>query len=77
MLMRTFTQGVVVSARGRSWIVVCPPEGEVDLLVADPLPRDDERRTSAVFDKIVAVGKNAPPPQMAAQRTVLDLTEIE
>ncbi len=67
----------VVKARGREWIVVCAPEGDTDMCVADPFPREDERRSKSVFEKIVAAGKLAPPPVMGAQRSTLDLSEIE
>lgn len=75
--MRQFAAGEVIRARGRDWTVVIPPEGGVDLLVAEPHPRDDERRAISVYDQAVARGKLSPIAVVSAQRSVLDLDEIE
>ena len=76
-MQKQYCAGDIIPARGRDWIIVIPPEGDNDMLVAEPLARADERRAQAVIEMIIAKGKMAPtPPMIAAQRSTIDLDEI-
>lgn len=76
-MTQIFVAGQTVKARGRDWTVVCPPEGDVDMLIADPHLTDTERAEIARTDRIIKAGKSCRPPEVGAgPRASLDLSEV-
>lgn len=72
----TIIVGGTVHARGRDWTAVTAPEGDVDLIVADPHFTDEERaRIKRVTDVNEKKG-TVIPASVHIQRDVLDLAEI-
>ena len=69
--------GQTVTARGRDWTVVCAPEGDVDLLIADPHFTDVEREQIRRVEKVNEFKRTSIPHGVYAQRSVLDLSEIK
>jgi hypothetical protein len=63
-------RGDVVKTASRDWIVVCEP-GEFDILVADPIPTDDEVRLMQFFNKTVERGKMSIPSTLPPRSTLV------
>jgi len=76
-MARTFEKGEAIRAQGREWTVAIPPEGDVDLLIADPHFTDEERARMQRTDKVNDRRGLSIPYDVGLQRTVLDLSEIE
>lgn len=69
--------GDTVHARGRTWTAVTAPEGDVDMLVADPHFKDEERVRIARVSEVNEKKRAAIPHGVYIQRDVLDLSEVE
>ncbi len=69
--------GDTVHARGRDWTAVTAPEGDVDLLVAEPHFTDEERGKIQRVDKVNEMKKTSIPSGVYVQRSVLDVSELQ
>lgn len=72
-----YVNGQTIHARARDWTIVHAPEGDVDMLVADPHFTDQERARMQRIEKVNEAGRTYIPNDVHLQRVVLDLSEIE
>ena len=74
----SFVNGQTINAHGRLWTVVCAPEGDTDLVIADPHFTDEEHARIRRVDKVneSPKGKVHIPYDVYVQRAVLELSEV-
>jgi hypothetical protein len=74
--MPKYEKGQTIHARGRDWIVEIPPEGETDILIANPLFNDDDYKRIEVVSKAWERRQKIILSGVFAQRDVICLEEI-